>query len=274
VKSRLVENAYSSTDFFPGIGEDGTWLFFTGALLRDAEGKIWGALETLEDITEQKMSVEGLRLANQKLNLLSDITRHDILNSLTVLVGSIDLIREESSDPALTSYIDQAEKALDSIRRQITFTRDYQNLGVTAPIWQDLSQVIQDSIISQVPPGIILSGPDTGIEIFADTLLGRVFSNLLDNSLRHGEKVTEIGISVSIKGDSAKICYSDNGKGIPDALKERIFEQGVGAHTGFGLFLIREILSISQITIRETGRAGEGVVFEMTIPSRFFRYQS
>lgn len=274
VKSRLVENAYSSTDFFPSIGEDGTWLFFTGALLRDAEGKVWGALETLEDISEQKMSVEGLRLANQKLNLLSDITRHDILNSLTVLTGSIDLIREESRDPDQVAYIDTAEKALDSIRRQITFTRDYQNLGVTAPVWQNLSQVIQESIIPQIPPGITFSEENTRIEIFADALLGRAFSNLLDNSLRHGENVTKIGVSVSMEGDSAKIWYSDNGKGIPDAMKEKIFEQGVGSHTGFGLFLIREILSISQITIREIGRLGGGAVFEMTVPSRFFRYQA
>jgi PAS domain S-box-containing protein len=51
-KSRLVEGAYEATDFFPRLGAEGKWLYFTGALIRDSKGEVIGALETLEDITE------------------------------------------------------------------------------------------------------------------------------------------------------------------------------------------------------------------------------
>lgn len=51
-KSRLVEGAYEATDFFPKMGKEGKWLFFTAAVIRDSVGSVIGVLETLEDITD------------------------------------------------------------------------------------------------------------------------------------------------------------------------------------------------------------------------------
>ncbi|MFA4876404.1 MAG: ATP-binding protein [Methanoregula sp.] len=62
------------------------------------------------------------------------------------------------------------------------------------------------------------------------------------------------------------ICFEDNGSGIADAEKEKIFERGFGKNTGLGLFLAREILSITGITIRETGTPGTGARFEILVP--------
>ncbi len=53
-KSRLVDGAYEATDFFPKMGTSGRWLFFTAAPIRNARGRIIGAVETLEDVTERK----------------------------------------------------------------------------------------------------------------------------------------------------------------------------------------------------------------------------
>ena len=273
-KSRLVDDAFSVYDFFPGIGENGTWLFFTGAILRDSEGKVWGALETLEDISNQKMNEEGLRQANNKLNLLANITRHDILNTLTVLSGAIDLIRDEITDTEISLYISKAEMALDVIRRQITFTRDYQNLGVNAPLWQNLSEVINEALTHSLPGDIETILTDINLEIFADKMLGRVFSNLIDNSLRHGGHVKRVGFSVEKRDNLTILVYSDNGVGIPNDMKEHIFERGVGSNTGFGLFLVCEILSITNISIRETGEPGIGARFEIIIPPGYYRIKT
>ena len=51
-KSRLVKDAYEATDFFPKMGKEGIWLYFTAAVIRDSEGNVIGVLETLEDITD------------------------------------------------------------------------------------------------------------------------------------------------------------------------------------------------------------------------------
>jgi len=68
------------------------------------------------------------------------------------------------------------------------------------------------------------------------------------------------------------VSYQDNGPGVPLKEKERIFEKGRGHGTGLGLFLSKEVLAITGITIRETGTPGEGARFEMLIPPGQFRF--
>ncbi|HOW05556.1 PAS domain S-box protein [Methanospirillum hungatei] len=270
-QSTLVKDAWSSIGFFSHLGEHGIWLYFTGALLRDSNGDVWGALETLEDVTEQKMNEEGLREANKKLNLLSETTRHDILNTLTVLTGAIDLIRDEISDQAASSYLQPVDTALDTIYRQILFTRDYQNLGITSPVWQSLPAIIEETIIQVLPKEIRFTQDNINYDIYADAMLGRVFANLVDNTLRHGGTVSEVRVTAREEQDMLYISYADDGKGIEDSIKEQIFNRGFGSHTGYGLFLVREILSITHCIIQEVGTVGKGVVFEIHVPSTYFK---
>ena len=93
-----------------------------------------------------------------------------------------------------------------------------------------------------------------------------MFLNLLDNSLRHAKRLTEINVLCRSDQGSLIITWQDNGIGIPTEKKERIFERGVGDTTGLGLSLIREILSLTGITIRETGVPGKGAKFEILVP--------
>jgi PAS domain S-box-containing protein len=60
-KSDLIDDAYEATDFFPDLGNNGRWLRFTAALIRDSQGELVGAVETLEDITEQKLAENALK---------------------------------------------------------------------------------------------------------------------------------------------------------------------------------------------------------------------
>ena len=80
------------------------------------------------------------------------------------------------------------------------------------------------------------------IEVFADPLLERVFHNLLDNTIRHGKHAKIITLTSVPAGRELLIQWQDDGEGVPDVDKERIFERGFGKHTGLGLFLVREIL--------------------------------
>jgi signal transduction histidine kinase len=69
------------------------------------------------------------------------------------------------------------------------------------------------------------------------------------------------------------IIYTDDGVGVAAEDKERIFQRGFGKHTGLGMFLSREILGITGITIKETGEAEKGVRFEITVPKEDYRIQ-
>jgi signal transduction histidine kinase len=109
------------------------------------------------------------------------------------------------------------------------------------------------------------------LEAYTDPLLDRVFYNLVENSIRHGHHVTEINISALPCEQGMMIVYEDNGCGVPANLKELIFTHGFGKNTGLGLFLIREILGMTGILIRETGKENEGVRFEIILPKGGFQ---
>jgi signal transduction histidine kinase len=101
-----------------------------------------------------------------------------------------------------------------------------------------------------------------------------VFYNLMENTLRHGEHATEIRIYYHDEENGLVVVYEDNGKGIMDFEKALIFKRGYGKNTGFGLFLIHEILSITGMTIIESGIWGEGARFEITVPKGNYRLRT
>ena len=124
----------------------------------------------------------------------------------------------------------------------------------------------------EISPPLTLHADLEAIEIYADPLLRKVFYNLLDNSLRHGEHVSHIRVSSTEVPEGLVILWEDDGIGIPPLEKEIIFERAIGRNTGLGLFLVREILLITGITIRENGEAGTGARFEITVPKEACRF--
>ena len=240
--------------------------FFT-----DAEGSVQGVEGIIHDVTDLHQAEQALLQANRQLNLMSSITRHDILNQLTVLLGNLSFAQEEAPGGPLSAYLEKMSIAAETIHRQIEFTRDYQDLGVRGPEWQRIS----DAIRAATAGGLPITDETDGLAIYADPMLVKVFSNLMDNTVRHGESATRVRVRYRPEenGDLT-LVWEDNGVGVPAGEKERIFNRGFGKNTGFGLFLIREILAITGITIAERGEPGTGARFEMRVPSRAFRFDS
>jgi signal transduction histidine kinase len=103
-------------------------------------------------------------------------------------------------------------------------------------------------------------------------MFGRVFYNLFENSIRYGGSLTEIRIFSEMRDECLILIYQDNGCGIRAEEKERIFEKGYGKNTGLGLFLAREILALTGITIIENGTPGKGARFEIKVPEGMYDY--
>jgi signal transduction histidine kinase len=243
-------------------------LISTSTIYKDTTGQEF-LVGVVHDITERKKAQDALRQANRQLKLLSGITRHDINNKVTAILGLISIAEMESKDPSMAEYFRDIETATREIRSQIEFTKVYQDLGTQEPQWQELHTTITSG--SNVPGNIKLSVHVPGVELYADPMLEKVFFNLLDNSIRHGEQVTEIRVSAEQSDEGLIVVLEDNGTGIPVDQKEKIFKRGFGKNTGFGLFLVREILSLTGITIKETGVRGKGARFEISVPSGAFR---
>ena len=177
----------------------------------------------------------------------------------------------KARSPDVKEYLAKVETAAETIYRQISFTRVYQDIGSTTPAWQDLRRTFDRSLDGLDTGGVDFSLLQEGIELFADPLLEKVFFNLVDNSLRHGGNVTRITLEAVLSPGSLVLVYQDNGAGIPLEEKGEIFNRGYGKNTGYGLFLIREILSITGLSIKESGTPGEGARFEIHVPDGGFR---
>ncbi len=228
-----------------------------------------GLICVVRDITDHRRAEEALRLANRKLHLLSAITRHDILNQVTALSGYLGFAQERGSDPEQLDYLRRLEKIAETIRQQIEFTRDCEKVGTAEPGWQSSSAAVARAVDGELPVRCDLSG----LLVYADRMLDKVFSNLMDNTIRHGERACGVHVYCRSSGKDVVIVWEDDGIGIPADQKEKIFTRGVGRNRGYGLFLIREILAITGMTIRETGEPGKGTRFEITVPEGAYRFE-
>lgn len=294
---------------------DGRWIWVHDrgeVMARDEAGLPMRMVGITQEITEIRRYQEALKEANRKLNLLSSVTRHDIQNQITALSGYALLLREiVPSDPAAEKYIDRIAELAETINKQLVFTRNYQEMGVKAPRWQRIDEVVrraEAAAIEEIGKIRMALEVSTGsLEVFADPMLEKVFNNLLENAKRHGGGVARIRVSFAETEDGGEggggiggeaivagagavasatagagaggggggrgvIIVEDDGLGIPEDVKGRIFDQAFGRHTGYGLFLSREILGITGMTISETGEEGRGARFEISVPRENYRW--
>lgn len=241
--------------------------------LYDERGELTGLLIFSVDITERKMAEDALALASRKINLLSSITRHDILNQVTILHGYMDFSRRYVQDPEkLLTYFEREERAIKNIEQQISFTRDYQDMGVRSPVWHNITRSIERSKAALPVGEVQILVERTDFEVFADPLFEKVFYNLIDNALRYGGPgMKNIRVSTGEREEGLVVTLEDDGAGIPAETRQHLFTRGYGKNTGLGLFLCREILLLTDITIRETSEAGSGARFELLVPKGKWR---
>jgi PAS domain S-box-containing protein len=232
-------------------------------------------LTVVLDITALRQGEDALRQANRQLTLLSGVTRHDINNQLMALNGYIALLHEKVPDPGLQDYFTAITGASSRIAGMIRFTADYEQIGANPPVWQEARAVVEDAVQDVALGSVrLVNDIPEDLVVFADPLIVRVFANIAENVVRHGGPVTTIRFSGSEQDSMYVILCEDDGVGIPAGAKEEIFERGYGKNTGLGLFLSREILAITGITIRETGEPGSGARFEITVPEGCYRQGS
>ncbi len=257
----------------PTIDGEGRERFVSTRLTPYYSGeKVTGFFAAITDFTERNRVEEALQQANKKLTHLSSITRHDINNQLAVVQGFLTILKKKQPDPSLDEYFQKLALSVQRISAMIRFTKEYEKSGIKAPVWQDVPALI-DIATTQVPLGNVRVNNEvpSGAEIFADPLIVKVCYNLMDNAVRYGGNLTTIRFSVQAHGSNYLLVCEDDGEGVPADEKEQIFDRGFGKNTGLGLALSREILSITGITIAETGVPGMGARFELTVPREMWR---
>lgn len=222
-------------------------------------------------LTNLEKSQSKLQSMNEKLHVVGKLTRHDAQNKLSTVATNVFLARNElPADHKALKLLDKIESACEKVESIFEFARTYERLGVEELTYIDVQTSVNKAIEllpTESLQGIKMENACRGLTVLADSILWRLFYNLIDNSLKHGEKVGQIKVHYEEEGkDNLRLVYEDDGVGISVGEKERIFEEGYGKGSGYGLHLIRKMCSVYDWTIRETGKPGKGAQFTVIIP--------
>jgi len=225
-KSRLIDGAYEAEDFFPSLGECGKWLHFTASPIKDKGGEIIAAIETLQDITEEKQLQENMRFYVQLITKAQEEERKriarelhdDVSPFLLLLIQRLDTIitsNRPKQSQALREKLEilrsQAVEALEQLRRcaQDLRPRILDDLGLAAALeW--MAEDTEEN--SGIKAHVEVIGNEGSLPAEVQLLLFRIAQEALSNIRRHAEASTAI-VKLEFGEDSITLTVSDNGKG-------------------------------------------------------------
>lgn len=218
----------------------------------------------LKDVTEIMQTLEMLQKNSQKMRLIYSVVRHDLLNTLQAMQTYLQLYSRSQID---NDVVARLREATDAIKDELLSMAERESSG--PPRWFNLRKIFETSDGGRFGSvSIQYRGPE--VEILADPLIGRVFNNLITNSLKHGKGLSSISLSVQKRNDGLLIIYEDDGKGIPDDMKSILFDQ-IGERKTHGLRFVKDILEITGMSIRECGTYGVGAKFEIHVKEGNFK---
>jgi PAS domain S-box-containing protein len=273
---RKAEKGYVYFDTVRKRKDSSLILVSVSAAPISVEDKLVGYVAMYKDISELKRTeaamkemMQKLATMNEKLRVVGSLTRHDVRNKLSVVTGNVFLAKKRLPDnPEVLDYLHDIGSACQQVLEIFDFARNYEMLGDEELKNVDVAETIEKaaSLFSDLKD-IKVSNECRGLKVLADSLLIRLFYNLMDNSLKYGEKITQIRVHYEKSGEGQlKLVYQDDGNGISVAEKPNLFKEGYGKGTGYGLYLIKKMMEVYGWTIRETGEPGRGAQFTVTVP--------
>ncbi len=224
-------------------------------------------MKWMQGVLEQ--AIEAVAELNEKLRVVDSLTRHDIRNKLAALNGRVYLLKKKYclNQTAALPELAALEAAFKQIRNILDFQQLYMQLGSEELKEMDVEKSVMDAskLFSDLK-GATLTNDCHGLVVLADSLLRQLFYNLMDDSLKYGEKISIIHVYFQEEPNQLKLIYADDGVGMSDEVRAKLFTEGFGRGTGYGLYLIKRICEAYGWVIEETGKEGKGAQFTLTIP--------
>jgi len=246
---------------YPG-GQERTVSISTAPIL-DQAGQVGGIIVVGSDTSERKRMEDRLIQLNEALRLVNGILRHDTLNELMVVNGSLDMYQKTKQE----KFLETGRKAVGRSVEMIKRMKELESMAVSGGSLHeyDLHQVIEDIL-----KGYMVEFQITGeARLFADNALPSAIDNIVRNAMIHG-KADRIEAKIWQEGGFTYLSIADDGIGIPDSIKQRIFVEGFSygnnAGSGLGLYLVSKTLERYGGKVRVEDNRPRGTTFVLSFP--------
>jgi signal transduction histidine kinase len=239
--------------------------------------RTWG-VQT--DITDRKKTERELQETNQELDTFFYKASHDLKGPLASVMGIVNLARLESQDPVLGKYFGMIETSIKRLDRtlhdliELARTRRGNSKLSVINLKEFVNEIL--SSLKHLPDFDLINFEikiDDQTEITADkVLLLSVFQNLIHNAINYCNRQSPwIRIRVDDSDDAVEFEISDNGRGIPDQVKNRVFEMFYRGNpdsngSGLGLFIVKNALDKMKGQIHFESQPEQGTTFFVSIP--------
>lgn len=240
----------------------------SAALLQDNR-----VIFTFVEITRRVYAEKALKSANDKLKFLSRISHDHLHRTVDQLVQTAKNADAYCDNNQAMGFFHQMQALAINLKRQLFLTESYKNLGLSPPVWISVQQVLKSAYPAYTIGSVSMRFWTERLEIFADPLFQDVLLHLAGNALNHGIKIQNLSVTWHETREGLDLVLEDDGIGIPAAKKESIFEYDIKGTEGIGLFICREILGVTGMTIRENGTEGTGARFIIHVPPEGYRIE-
>jgi len=233
-------------------------VIITTVPVKGEDGKVLGAVTTMQDYTEHLRAEREIVEAKEKLELYLDVLSHDVNNLNLAIRGNLELYRARAGASLQGgAYLDNAERMLNEVSNLVEVIHKLQILekGKADHHLVALGQLLEEAVTfgRQTPGRNVVIDTDimAGLVVEANELLRDVFSNLIHNAIKYTPDPVHVAVRAErtlFNGrDTCRVVVEDNGCGIPDDMKSRIFnrfERGSPSTTGrgLGLHLVKSIV--------------------------------
>ena len=222
---------------------------------------------------------------DNQAKFISDAS-HELRTPLAIIKGYAEIIKKrklsnpEVFDESINSIINEVENMGSLVQKLLFLAKgDTANINAnftTIDSEEFIKHIYSDSIVSWKTHNIILDRVDEYYLRADKSLLQQAIRALIENSIKYSKKNTNIYISSEKQGNIAKISIRDEGIGISDTDKERIFERFYRADesrnkftggTGLGLAIVSKIVELHKGKVTIESRINKGTKMTIEIPT-------